>query len=165
MKASYATWLTIGIFSLSWAAEETLAELPPGTYEMLKEEATEVLQIEVTGVNSVDENEIGQDPLQRFICTAKVTGIERSSGEVAIGDEINFETWTVKPHQRENFVGPAIPPEIPAGWRGKVYLNPPEQNSVVGENGSALGLAAYGRSFEAESKLLLKRRRLLPFRR
>ena len=53
MKASYATWLTIGIFSLSWAAEETLAELPPGTYEMLKEEATEVLQIEVTGVNSV----------------------------------------------------------------------------------------------------------------
>ena len=43
MKASYATWLTIGIFSLSWAAEETLAELPPGTYEMLKEEATEVL--------------------------------------------------------------------------------------------------------------------------
>ena len=165
MKASYATWLTIGIVSLSWAAEETLAELPPGTYETLKEEATEVLQIEVTGVNSVGEDETRQDTQQRFICTAKVTGIERSSGEVAIGDEIKFETWTLKPDQRENFVGPAIPPVIPVGWRGKVYLNPPEQNSDVGENGSALQLAAYGRSFEAESKPLMKRRRRLRLRR
>ena len=158
MKASYATWLTIGIFSLSWAAEETLAELPPGTYEMLKEEATEVLQIEVTGVNSVGENEIGQDPLQRFICTAKVTGIERSIGELSVGDEIKFETWTLKADQRDLFAGPAPPPEIPVSWRGKVYLNPPEQNSDVGEHGSALELAAYGRSFEAESKPHLKRR-------
>ena len=165
MRASYATWLTVSIFTLSWVAEETLAELPPGTYKMLKEEATEVLQIEVTGVNSVGEDETRQDPQQRFICTAKVTGIERSSGEVAIGEEIKFETWTLKPNQRENFVGPAIPPEIPVGWRGKVYLNPPEQNSDVGENGTAHELAAYGLSFEAESNPLLKRRRLLRFRR
>ena len=90
MRASYATWLTISIFTLSWVAEETLAELSPGTYKMLKEEATEVLNIEVTGVNSVGEDETRQDPQQRFICTAKVTGIERSSGEVAIGEEINL---------------------------------------------------------------------------
>ena len=158
MKASYATWLVIGIVTLSWAAEETLAELPPGTYEVLQSKAKEVLQIEVIGVTPVSKDDSRQDPEQRFICTAKVTGIERSIGELSVGDEIKFETWTLKADQRDLFAGPAPPPEIPVGWRGKVYLNPPEQNSDVGENGSALELAAYGRSFEAESKPHLKRR-------
>ena len=165
MKASHVTWLVIGIVTLSWTAEETLAELPPGTYEMLKSEAKEVLQVEVIGVTQVRKGDSRQDPQQRFICTAKVTGIERSIGELSIGDEIRFETWTLKPDQRDHFAGPAPPPEIPVGWRGKVYLNPPQQNSDVDENGSALELAAYGRSFEAESTPILKRRRRLRFRR
>ena len=96
MKPSYATWLVIGIVTLSWVAEETLAELPPGTYEVLQSKAKEVLQIEVIGVTPVSKDDSRQDPEQRFICTAKVTGIERSIGELSVGDEIKFETWTLK---------------------------------------------------------------------
>lgn len=123
------------------------AELPPGTYEILKSEAKEVLQLEVTQVTRLGGEEAKQDREQRFRCEAKVTGVDRSASEQAVGNTILFETYYIAPDARKGFAGPAIPPKVSVGWTGKIYLNPRAEESATQGETTIYELAAYGNSF------------------
>lgn len=153
MKAPFlVVALTAALIILGMLADPASAELPPGTYEMLKSEAKEVLQLEVTKVIRLGDEEAQQDPQQRYLCEAKVTGIIRSASEQSIGNTIQFETYSIDPGAREAFTGPAIPLKMSVGWSGKVYLNPSEDPPKAEGGTPVYQLAAYGRSFETSSK-------------
>jgi len=127
------------------------AELPPGAYKKLKEEAKEVLQLRVVRIQKVRQDE----SVQYFICDARVVAVERSAAGHKKSDAIQFETYYVY-DRSEGFAGPQSPPRLRVDWYGRVYLNPP-----VDDDSKVLSLAAYGQSFE---KLQQRRRRGL-FRR
>ena len=125
------------------------AELPPGTYETLKKEAKEVLQIEVTKVTRLKGDTENEDSQDNYQCEARVNKVVRSEHGYKPGAKIKFATWWVDPKAGSGFAGPAIPPRIQAGWRGRVYLNPDEAQQDKADAG-ILTLAAYGKSFEVE---------------
>lgn len=125
------------------------AELPPGTYETLKQEAKEVLQIDVTKVIRLKGDAENNDSQDNYQCEARVDKVVRSEHGYKSGDKIKFATWWVDPKAGSGFAGPAIPPRIQTGWRGRVYLNPDEVKQGKADAG-VLTLAAYGRSFEVE---------------
>lgn len=152
MKAAYGLASFAAALILSMVARPASAELPPGTYEMLKSEAKEVLQLEVTQVTRLGGEEAQQDSQQRYLCEAKVTGIDRSASEQAVGNTIQFETYYIDPSARVGFVGPAIPPKMSVGWSGTVYLNPSEATLEIESGASVYQLAAYGESFETSAK-------------
>ncbi|MBC8868877.1 MAG: hypothetical protein H8E44_05640 [Planctomycetes bacterium] len=127
------------------------AELPPGAYKKLKDEAKEVLQLQVVKVEKVRQDE----SVQYFICDARVVAVERSAAGHKKGAVIQFETYYVY-DRSGGFAGPQSPPRIPVDWKGRVYLNPP-----VEDDSKVFSLAAYGQSYE---KLQQRRRRGL-FRR
>jgi hypothetical protein len=125
------------------------AELPPGTYEKLKKEAQEVLQLRITKVTQSEE---GEPDIPRFICDAQILAVERSKAGHKKGDEIRFHSYHVTEKAlRQGFAGPQSPPLLKAGWTGRVYLN-----AMEGEE--ELDLAAYGQSFEPTKKTRPRRR-------
>jgi len=114
------------------------AELPPGAYEELLKDATEVYQLRIEKVDQQPDQKSG---VQNFLCTAKIIAVDRSTVGRQAGDTIQFATYFVPPEvSRRGFVGPQSPPLLKAGWEGRVYLNSPTE-------GTTLQLAAYGRSF------------------
>jgi hypothetical protein len=127
------------------------AELPPGAYKKMKEEAKEVLQLQVVKIRKVRQDE----SVQYFICDARVVAVERSAAGHKKGDAIQFETYYVY-DRSGGFAGPQSPPRLNVDWYGRVYLNPP-----VDDDSEVLSLAAYGQSFEE----LRKTRRRGLFRR
>ena len=138
----------IGVFAACVAPLH--AELPPGAYESLKQEAKEVLHIEVVNVSRVR----GGKTQAYYRCRARVTKVDRSAKGYRMGSMIIFDTWSVEPAAGENFAGPAIPPKISAGWSGRVFLNPadPDPTGAAVAEAEVLQLAAYGRSFEPDRK-------------
>ena len=145
-----AIFTTVG-FVVTASCGFASAELPPGAYKELKREAKEVLQLQVTKVRKVREDE----SVQYFICEATVVAVERSAAGHKKGDSIQFETFYVY-DKSHGFAGPQSPPRLQVEWSGRVYLNPP-----VEDHTEALSLAAYGQSFEK----LRQRRRHGLFRR
>ena len=145
---SIVHWVCLLVFAFV-SAEIGHAELPPGTYETLKKEAKEVLQIEVTKVTRLNGDAKTEDPQINYQCEAKVVKVIRSEKGYKPGDKIEFATWWVDPKAGSGFAGPAIPPRIQKGWRGRVYLNPAEAGEEK-EDAGVLRLAAYGKSFEVE---------------
>lgn len=164
MKAAFCLPSFAAITILGLMAYPASAELPPGTYEMLKSEAKEVLQLEVTKVTRLGDEEAQKDPEQRFLCEAKITGIDRSASEQAVGNTILFETYYIAPSDRNGFVGPAIPPKVPVGWRGKIYLNPMTDESATQGETPVYELAAYGQSFVASKTRALRQNTRRGFR-
>jgi hypothetical protein len=116
----------------------THAELPPGAYEELKKNASEVMIVKIMKVKT-PEGKKGHFPV---LFTAKVLGVTRSTSGVEKGQTISIGSYHVtKKARKEGFVGPRIPPLLSAGWEGKVYLNKHQDKNVY-------TIAAYGESFE-----------------
>jgi hypothetical protein len=149
--ASYRCVLAVTGIAVTVLGGSVHAELPPGAYAKLKKEAKEVLQLQVVKIQKVRQDE----SVQYFTCDAKVVAVERSAAGYKKGDAIQLETYYVYDRSR-GFTGPLSPPRLPVGWRGRVYLNPPED-----DDSEVLTLAAYGQSFEK----LQQRRRGGLFRR
>jgi hypothetical protein len=124
--------------ALSVAAVTARAELPPGAYEKLKKDATEVLTVKILKVKTPE----GRKGHFLVLLTAQVLGVTRSKSGVEEGQTISIASYHVTEKARkEGFVGPRIPPLLPVGWEGKVYLNKKQDQKVF-------DLAAYGESFE-----------------
>ena len=118
------------------------AELPPGTYEKLKENASEVLTVKVLKVETPE----GREGHFLVLFTAKVLRITRSKSGVVKGRTITIASYHVTEKARkEGFVGPRIPPLLSPGWKGRVYLNKKQDKK-------AYDIAAYGESFEETRK-------------
>ncbi len=129
-------------FALCAAVAPSHAELPPGTYEKLKKNASEVLTIRILKIET-PEGRVGH--FQVFF-TAKVLGVTRSKSGVKIGQTLRIASYHVTEEARkQGFVGPRIPPLLPGGWEGKAYLNKKQDKKLF-------DLAAYGESFEATKK-------------
>ncbi len=142
LKACVSVVLTV------WCGS-AMGELPPGTYEKLKAEAQEVLEIRVTKVGEKRETDNG---VYYYVCDAEVLSVTRSTAGFQPGDVVRFETFFVSRKAIEGgFAGPASPPLVKEKWRGRIYLNTPPPGSEVQPDAekTVLKLAAYGRSFEA----------------
>jgi hypothetical protein len=117
-------------------------ELPPGSYEKLKENASEVLTVKILKAETPE----GRKGHFVVLFTAQVLGVTRSKSGVVEGQTITIASYHVsKKALKEGFVGPRIPPLLKAGWEGKVYLNKKEDKK-------AYDIAAYGESFEEARK-------------
>jgi hypothetical protein len=118
------------------------AELPPGAYEELKKDASEVLTVKILKVKTPE----GRKGHFLVLFTAEVLGVTRSKSGVVKGQTITIASYHVTEKARkEGFVGPRIPPLLSAGWEGKVYLNKEQEKK-------AYDIAAYGESFEETRK-------------
>jgi len=127
------TALILGVNSLA------CGELPSERYQQLKRNAQEILTVRL---RNVDVKEDGEDVVTYRI-SADVQGVERSTTGLREGEVVIFESYHVKPEAiRRGFVGPQSPPQLRAGWTGRVYLS--EENTP-----GTLGPAAYGQSFES----------------
>jgi membrane-associated protease RseP (regulator of RpoE activity) len=115
------------------------AELPPGAYEELLKEASEVLDIRITKV--MDTSATPTDEPQ-FICDATVLGVTRSNSGIKRGETIQFKSYYVNQTTRQRgWAGPKVPPRLSVGQTWRISLKP-------GQNGNPFELAAYGRSFQ-----------------
>jgi hypothetical protein len=114
------------------------AELPPGSYEKLKNNALEVLTVKILKVETPE----GRKDHFLVLLTAEVLGVTRSNSGVKEGQTISIASYYVSEEARKRgFVGPKIPPLLSPGWKGKVYLNKKPDKKTY-------DIAAYGESFE-----------------
>jgi hypothetical protein len=120
------------------SAGSAYAELPPGAYEQLLKQATEVYQVRLKLVQQT----ANQGPsMHGFLCEAQIVAVERSKSSRKPGDVVRFQSYYVLPEAwQRGFSGPKSPPLLHAGWTGRIYLKP-------GMKQGELELAAYGRSF------------------
>jgi hypothetical protein len=124
--------------ALCAAAATSRAELPPGAYEKLKKDASEVITVRILKVETPE----GREGHFRVIFTVKVLGVTRSKSGVQRGQRLHIASYHVTEEARKaGFVGPRIPPLLPVGWKGKVYLNKQQDKKWF-------DIAAYGESFE-----------------
>jgi hypothetical protein len=136
---SSALTVTIGLCAALVTAR---AELPPGAYEELKKNASEVMTVKILKVETPE----GKEGYFHVFFTAQVLEVTRSKSGVEKGQTIRIGSYHVTEKARkEGFVGPRIPPLLPVGWEGKVYLNKKQDKKVY-------DLAAYGESFEETRK-------------
>ena len=132
------------------------AELPPGTYEKLLNDAGEVVRIRITYVGPKTYNGYGTTD---YTVTAKVLAVKRSKFGLRRGDTIRFALDLTA--RELNVCGAAYRPLLKKNWTGQVYFKTPadlkrkDANLTAGTLGSAVKrepqkfeLAAYGRSFK-----------------
>ena len=112
------------------------AEISDKAIKSAKEQASEYLIIEIINHNTKPAT---PEDRNNIWFTAKVLEIKRSKADLKIGDIIIIESYHFEPD--ESWVGPAIPPILPAGWRGEAFLNQSKQNEKNFE------IAIYGHSF------------------
>ena len=118
------------------------AELPPGAYEELKKNASEVMTVKILKVQTPE----GKKGHFHVFFTAKVLEVTRSKSGVEKGQTLRIASYHVTEKARkEGFVGAKIPALLPVGWEGKVYLNKNQDKKVY-------DIAAYGESFEEIGK-------------
>jgi hypothetical protein len=137
-RVTYCCAALAATVALCAVAATSRAELPPGTYEKLKKDASEVLTVRILRMET-PEGRVGHF---RVLFTARVLGVTRSKSGVRRGQRLRIASYHVTEEARKaGFVGPRIPPLLPVGWTGKVYLNKKQDKKVF-------DLAAYGESFE-----------------
>jgi hypothetical protein len=113
-------------------------ELPPGAYEELKKNASEVMTVKILKVETPE----GKKGHFRVFFTAEVLEVTRSKSGVEKGQTLRIASYHVTEKARkEGFVGPRITALLPVGWEGKVFLNKNQDKKVF-------DIAAYGESFE-----------------
>jgi hypothetical protein len=128
----------IAAINLCVALVAARAELPPGAYEELKKNASDVLTVKILKVKTPE----GRKGHFRVLFTAKVLEVTRSQSGVEKGQTLRIASYHVTEKARkEGFVGPRIPRLLPVGWEGRVYLNKKQDKTVY-------DIAAYGESFE-----------------
>jgi hypothetical protein len=138
--AMRATTFGVFVMSLCVVCTTTLhAELPPGAYEELLKEATEVLDVRITKVMDASATPTDQPQL---ICDATVLAVKRSKSGIKQGETIQFNSYYVTDAARQRgWAGPKIPPRLSVGQVWRISLK-------AGEDGKPFELAAYGRSFQ-----------------
>ena len=118
------------------------AELPPGAYEELKKNASEVMTVKILRVQTPE----GKKGHFHVFFTAEVLEVIRSKSGVEKGQTLRIASYHVTEKARkEGFVGAKIPALLPVGWEGKVFLNKNQDKLVY-------DIAAYGESFEETRK-------------
>jgi hypothetical protein len=128
----------IAAVGLSVALVTARAELPPGAYEELKKNASEVMTVKILKVETPE----GKKGHFQVLFTAKVMEVTRSKSGVEKGQTLRIASYHVTEKARkQGFVGPRIPRLLPVGWEGRVYLNKKQDKTVY-------DIAAYGESFE-----------------
>ncbi len=141
MKKSWAIGCPVVLIAaivLCVALVTARAELPPGAYEELKKNASEVVTVKILKVETPE----GRKGHFQVIFTAKVLEVTRSKSGVEKGQTLGIASYHVtEKARREGFVGPRIPRFLPVGWEGRVYLNKKQDKTVY-------DIAAYGESFE-----------------
>ena len=137
LKAIIPLFLVVALAALVFVAPAPGA-LPPGSYDKLKAEAQEKLQIKIVSV----EQKAQSDRRLEVLFTAEVLEVERSQTGLKPGDIIQIQSyrWT------KSYAGPKNPPLLPVGWIGIAYLNKADGASTGAVK--AYTLAAYGASFE-----------------
>ena len=134
--------LLAATISLCAALATARAELPPGAYEELKKNASEVMTVKILKVQTPE----GKKGHFRVVFTAKVLEVTRSKSGVEKGQTVRIASYHVTEKARkEGFVGAKIPSLLRKGWEGSVYLNKNQDKQVY-------DIAAYGESFEETRK-------------
>jgi len=119
------------------------AELPPGTYDQLKGDATEYLNIKIL---KVETGESDTDCRLEVTYNAEVLEVFRSSNNLQAGDEILIHSYDREdtPACTDGWAGPQVPDLLAVEWIGNTYLNTSASTDVE------FDIAAYGQSFEME---------------
>jgi len=117
-------------------------ELPPGSYNKMKEKASEVLKVEIVSV----QKEPRDENYTTVIFTAKAIEVRRSETQLKKGQDIRIHSYHFKAPRR----GPANPPLLARGWTGIVYLNKGTGEPENKGKKNDYCIAAYGRSFEKD---------------
>lgn len=137
-RVTYGSVVLAATIGLCAALLTARAELPPGAYEELKKNASEVLTVKILKVETPE----GKKGHFHVFYTAKVLEVTRSTSGVEKGQTLRIASYHVtEKARREGFVGAKIPPLLRVGWEGKVYLNKNQGKQVY-------DIAAYGESFE-----------------
>ena len=118
--------------------------LPPGSYDKLKAEASEVLKVEILSTQNKPQNENFMD----VVFIAKVIEVKRSKAQLKRGQDIRIHSY----HASKPLRGPVNPPLLARGWTGIVYLNKGTGQPENKGNNNDYCIAAYGRSFEKSIK-------------
>ena len=142
VSMSFAVLTTSAITATLLGPQPVSAEISPDAYQNLKANASEVLRIIVRKVQVVDE-EAWQI---NYRIEALVHSVERSAAGYRPGSIITFGSYCEnRASIQSGRTGPRSPPQLRAGWSGRVYLGaefPPVPVQGL------LGPAAYGQSFE-----------------
>jgi hypothetical protein len=137
-RVTYCSVVLPATVTLCTALVTARAELPPGAYEELKKNASEVMTVKILKVETPE----GKKGHFQVLFTAKVLEVTRSKSGVEKGQTLRIASYHVTEKARkEGFVGPRIPRLLPVGWEGRVYLNKKQDKTVY-------DIAAYGESFE-----------------
>jgi hypothetical protein len=141
-RVTYGSVVLAPAIGLCAALVTARAELPPGAYEELKKNASEVMTVKILKVQTPE----GKKGHFHVFFTAKVLEVTRSKSGVEKGQTVRIASYHVTEKARkEGFVGARIPALLPVGWEGKVYLNKNQDKQVY-------DIAAYGESFEETRK-------------
>jgi hypothetical protein len=141
-RVTYGPVLLAATIGLCAAPVTARAELPPGAYEELKKNASEVMTVKILKVETPE----GKKGHFHVFFTAQVLEVTRSQSGVERGQTLRIASYHVTEKARKaGFVGPKIPPLLRVGWEGKVYLNKNQDKKVY-------DIAAYGESFEETRK-------------
>jgi hypothetical protein len=111
-----------------------VAELPPGSYDTCRKEASEALIVKVSTVKKTN----APDGATKVTAVCTVLRVERSGSGLATGKDITI-SYTI-PDPRGGFAGPRIPPMLKQGEVYPAFLQ-------RAEDGAGYDLAAYGESF------------------
>ena len=130
MKSTFAT-----VSILAFSAVLGLAALPPGSYDKLKDEASDVLRVKIAKA----EVKQAKGGLQDVVYTAEVLSVRRSKSGHKRGDTVQIVSYRLEPGAPP-LAGPGVPPQLKAGWKGTAFLN-------QGKDEKSLKPAAYGQSF------------------
>jgi len=142
VSMSVAVLTAFAINATLLGPQTVLAEISPDSYRNLKANASEVLNIIVRKAQVVDE-EAWQI---NYRIEALVHSVERSAAGYRPGSLITFGSYCEnRASIQSGRTGPRSPPQLWAGWSGRVYLC--EEFPPVPVRG-LLGPAAYGQSFE-----------------
>lgn len=118
--------------------------LPPGSYDKMKAEASEVLKVEILSTQNKPQDGNFMD----VIFIARVIEVKRSKTQLKKGQDISIHSY----HATKPLRGPVNPPLLAQGWTGTVYLNKGTGKPENEGKKNDYCIAAYGRSFEKHIK-------------
>lgn len=135
--------------SITFFAPPVLGEISPGNVAKMRKAASHVLEVEVVDVQLLDAVAV-RETKHKVIVTAKVTGVERSDGAPKVAEKIEIESYRLAEAGTadelallEELIGPSQPPEIKAGWKGKIYLKKADATGEI----NRYKIAVFGHSF------------------
>lgn len=139
MITTQKTALYLGITAVLCAALQSAvvrAELPPGSYDTLRDEAQEAITAKVLSVNT-KELETGKTEVTAEL---EVTAVTRSKAKLKKGEKLTVQYVHFDLSKLPGFAGPRPVPILKTGKTYPAYLNQEEDKDIYTP-------AAYGESF------------------